>query len=95
MSLLSPGARDEQVMARAASESRILVTFDKDFGELVYRRGLPPPAGIILLRFDPVSPEDTADRLRALVSAGHELDGRFTVLTRRAVRSLPLPRAHT
>jgi predicted nuclease of predicted toxin-antitoxin system len=93
MSLLAPGATDEQVMARAANESRILVTFDKDFGELVYRRGLPPPAGIVLLRFDPQSPESTADRLSALIATGHELAGRFTVLTRRAVRSLPLPRA--
>ena len=79
-------------MARAASESRILVTFDKDFGELVYRRGLPPPAGIVLLRFDPASPEDTGNRLSALIISGHELAGRFTVVTRRAVRSLPLPR---
>jgi predicted nuclease of predicted toxin-antitoxin system len=37
-----PGASDEDVMARAAAERRLLVTFDTDFGELVHRRGLPP-----------------------------------------------------
>ena len=33
-----PGASDEDVMARAAAEQRLLVTFATDFGELVYRR---------------------------------------------------------
>ena len=35
------GATDEQVLARSAAEGRTLLTFDKDFGELAFRRGLP------------------------------------------------------
>jgi hypothetical protein len=34
----SPGISDDAVLARAATESRLLLTFDKDFGELVFRR---------------------------------------------------------
>ena len=30
----APGSTDEQVLARAAQEGWILLTFDKDFGEL-------------------------------------------------------------
>jgi predicted nuclease of predicted toxin-antitoxin system len=30
----APGSSDEQVLARAQAENRVLVTFDKDFGEL-------------------------------------------------------------
>jgi hypothetical protein len=35
--------------ARCA-ESRILLTFDKDFGELAWREGLPATCGVILFR---------------------------------------------
>jgi ABC-type lipoprotein export system ATPase subunit len=35
---LSPGIDDETVLARAQAENRVLLTFDKDFGELVRHR---------------------------------------------------------
>jgi predicted nuclease of predicted toxin-antitoxin system len=42
----TPGVGDEQVLARAALEGRVLVTADKDFGELAFRRELPAESGI-------------------------------------------------
>ena len=44
------GAPDTRVLALAAAESRVLLTADKDFGELVFRQGLRA-LGIVLLRF--------------------------------------------
>jgi predicted nuclease of predicted toxin-antitoxin system len=44
------GSKDEAVLQRAQDEARILITFDKDFGELAFRRGLPASSGVILLR---------------------------------------------
>ena len=38
---IAPGASDEDLLALAYNEQRVLVTHDKDLGELVYRRGLP------------------------------------------------------
>ena len=38
----APGASDRQVLAWAEREERILLTFDKDFGELARVAGLPP-----------------------------------------------------
>jgi predicted nuclease of predicted toxin-antitoxin system len=35
------GATDEQVLGRSVVEGRTLLTFDKDFGELAFRWGLP------------------------------------------------------
>jgi predicted nuclease of predicted toxin-antitoxin system len=49
----SPGAKDHEVLARAAREERIILTFDRDYGELIYRLKHPAPAGIIYLRFAP------------------------------------------
>lgn len=37
----APGASDEDLLALAYDEQRVLVTDDKGFGELVFRRGLP------------------------------------------------------
>jgi len=53
----APGSRDEDVLARAQSEERILITFDKDFGELAFRAHLPSATGIVLLRISAPSPE--------------------------------------
>jgi predicted nuclease of predicted toxin-antitoxin system len=39
----APGSSDPEVLARAAREERILLTFDKDFGELA--KASPMPAG--------------------------------------------------
>ncbi|MGH9445080.1 MAG: DUF5615 family PIN-like protein [Terriglobia bacterium] len=47
---IAKGTADEQVMERALSERRILITEDRDFGELVYARR-HPSAGIILVKF--------------------------------------------
>ena len=46
----SPGATDRAVLHAAQSQERILLTFDKDFGELAFRSNLPAQSGIILFR---------------------------------------------
>jgi predicted nuclease of predicted toxin-antitoxin system len=58
------GATDEDVLARAAEESRGLITNDKDFGELVFRSG-QPHRGVILLR---LKDERTPNRLRVMAA---------------------------
>ena len=46
----SPSAHDPNLLIQATSERRTLLTYDKDFSELVVRRGLPVPFGVILFR---------------------------------------------
>jgi predicted nuclease of predicted toxin-antitoxin system len=41
----SPGIADDVVLARAAREGLVLLTFDKDFGELAWRTRLPKICG--------------------------------------------------
>ena len=52
----APGMKDEDVLAWAAREARIVLTFDKDFGELAFRYGLPAECAIILFRIATPSP---------------------------------------
>ncbi len=44
ISEVARGAADEQVLERALNEKRVLITEDRDFGELVYAQGRPSPA---------------------------------------------------
>lgn len=46
----APGSSDVQVLERAQREHRIVVTFDKDFGELAFHSGLPASSGVALFR---------------------------------------------
>lgn len=87
----SPGAKDPEVLARAVREGRVVLTFDRDYGELIYRLGLPRPAGVVYFRFDPVAPEEPAEHLlRLLIVTDVSLEGRFTVAERGHLRQRPL-----
>jgi len=86
----SPGISDESVMEIAHDERRVVVTFDRDYGELVFRRRLPMPGGVLYLRFPPASPLEPAEYLARLIAAGIELEGKFTTGDREQVRQRPL-----
>ncbi len=87
-----PGATDRTVLQWARSEERIILTFDRDYGDLVYRLGLKAPMGLVFLRFDPLTPAEPSQRLIALMGTGNlTLEGKFTVLERARARQRPLP----
>lgn len=86
------GAVDSAVLERAVREGRILVTFDRDYGELVYRRNLPAPPGVLYLRFVPENPEEAAAVVVELGRMpGLRLEGLYTVVERERIRQRPLP----
>jgi predicted nuclease of predicted toxin-antitoxin system len=83
-----PQADDGDILARAVSEARILVTNDKDFGELVFRSG-QAHHGIVLLRLR----ERPTNRVRVMKAVleqyADRLTGRFTVATEGRIRMRP------
>jgi predicted nuclease of predicted toxin-antitoxin system len=85
-----PGALDKEVLEKAFAEERILLTEDKDFGELIYR--LEKPAyGVVLLRFDVHDRVLKWPRLRELINKyGYKLKGLFVVVDIEKFRSHPL-----
>lgn len=89
---IEPGSKDSSVLARAVREERIILTFDRDYGELIYRRGMPPPPGVVFLRFVPRFPKEAAEVVLALEETpGLGLKGRYTVIDSQRVRQRPLP----
>ena len=88
----SPGAKDAAVLAPAVAETRIILTFDRDYGELIYRVGLPAPPGVVYFRFEPASPDEPAAALLSLLADGSvALECKLTVVEPAHVRQRPLP----
>ena len=86
-----PGVSDQEVLRRAAAEERVLVTFDKDFGELAYRVRTPAPSRIILFRLPLTSPSELASMAVAAVECLGDCAGWFAVVERDRVRTTPRP----
>jgi len=82
----APGSSDPEVLARAARENRILLTFDKDFGELARTSRLPPQCGVILLRVPMPRPDGVGQQLTDLIMARNDWAGHFSVIEPGRVR---------
>jgi len=83
---------DMAIMGLARQQDRIIITFDRDFGELIFKRHQPAPAGVIYLRFEPTYPTETGEILAALFESGAvNFAGKFTVISDGQIRQRPLP----
>lgn len=83
---LDPGLQDESVLALANERDALLLTGDKDFGELVFRLG-KVTAGVILVRLAGLKPQRKAEIVDAcLARFGEEMSHAFTVITPGGVR---------
>ena len=86
------GSNDEQVLARAQQEDRILITFDKDFGELAFRTKLPSTSGIILFRISLISSQHISKVAVQAIANRADWAGHFSVIEDQRIRMTPLPR---
>jgi predicted nuclease of predicted toxin-antitoxin system len=90
MSEVASRTTDAEVLRRAREENRLLLTEDKDFGDLVFRQ-LKPVRGIVLIRIDPSRRSRKPVRLLAAIGRfGDGLFGRYTVIEDARFRSRPL-----
>ena len=83
----SAGLSDREVLDLANREDRILVTFDKDFGELVVR-GKARVKGLILLRLTPKSPQQIAKRIWRTLTSEIPLENSLLVVKEYEMRCL-------
>ena len=84
------GASDEEVLAKAIRENRILLTFDRDFGELAFHQRMPVSSGVVLFRLKQLPPEVIHHFLRTFFESGATLRGMFTVASPGQFRQIPL-----
>lgn len=83
---LDPGITDRDVLRRAEAAGAVLLTEDKDFGEMVFREHLIS-RGVVLIRLAGVSVSGKAMLVSAAVGKhADDLSGNFSVVTPGAVR---------
>ena len=87
----APGSADDAVLARAATEERLLITFDKDFGELVFRRGAKASHGVVLFRIPQPSAAAVAERVAMTLASRDDWSGHFSGVEDFTIRMRPLP----
>lgn len=71
----------------AIEEMRTIITYDSDYGELIFKHGYKPKAGVIFIRNQPSDPLETAQIIEKLVL--HEnltFEGALTVVDSNSIR---------
>ena len=81
-----PGIDDEAVLHKAVTENRILITSDKDFGEMIFKNKRPH-CGVLLLRLIDEKPTNKIRILESILENYHQdLSGNFVVATEKTIR---------
>jgi predicted nuclease of predicted toxin-antitoxin system len=81
---------DRELLALAQREARIVLTFDQDFGELVFHQREPAIAGVVLFRMRRQTPEVVIPFLQSFFLSNLPLAGFFTVASPGQFRQAPL-----
>ena len=80
------GSTDDEILQIAVNEQAVILTYDTDFGELVFRFRLDS-YGVILLRLSGLSmPEKIGKAIIALRDYEAKLENAFTVISENSVR---------
>ena len=87
----APGSKDRDILKRAVSEQRILLTFDKDFGDLAFQFGLSASCGIVLFRLQASSSAALATLVVTALQSRTDWAGQFSVVEAGRIRMRPLP----
>ena len=85
------GSADKEVLARAEEEKRILITLDKDFGELAFHSYLSVSCGIILFRIPMPSSSYMAKFVVTVIESRSDWSGHFAVVEENRIRMRALP----
>ena len=83
----NPSISDREVLSIALEQHRTILTFDRDYGELIFLYKIKPDKGVIYLRFSEFSPEEPGHIIENLVqSKGFIPDLKLTVVDKKGIR---------
>src|SRR5450432_4041831 len=63
----NPSIKDSEVMDIAIQEQRLILTFDRDYGELIFKHNYRPEKGVIYLRLDEFLPDEPGQLIEDLL----------------------------
>jgi len=82
------GISDEAILDLAYKNARIVITFDKDFGQLIFKQKRKTK-GLILLRFTPQSPQHIAKRIQQVLATNIKMENHVTTVKKDTIRVTP------
>lgn len=82
---------DQQVLSVAVAENRWILTFDRDYGELIYAREAPVPPAVLYMRLASYRPEEPGHLLIEMLENSSQFHGYFVVVEKDGWRKRPLP----
>lgn len=85
-----PSIKDIRVLEIARESVRILLSFDRDFGKLIYSENIVPPPGVVFFRILDYTPDGAGKVLIELLEEGFDPRGHFTVIRDIGIRRRPL-----
>jgi predicted nuclease of predicted toxin-antitoxin system len=81
------GFKDEEVMQLAINEGGIILTFDKDYGEPIFKYGYKPDQGVIFLRLEAYGSDEPGKIIEQLLNTEHfETERKLTVFDGKFIR---------
>lgn len=87
----SKSLRDSEILSLAVAENRWVLTFDRDYGSLIFVKGLPAPPALLYLRLPSYRPEGPGQLLIELLKSPALLAGQFVVIESDGLRKRPMP----
>jgi predicted nuclease of predicted toxin-antitoxin system len=81
-----PGINDNEVVALAQKNGFIILTFDKDYGEILFKHAQQNPPSVVFFRFHGDNPESAGKTLVRLLKENISLENRFTVVEKENLR---------
>jgi len=83
----NPGIQDRVIIQPAIHENRINLTFDRDYGELIFKFNYKPQSGVIYLRIEEFEADEPGKITADLVSKNEfNFDNALTVVDKNGVR---------
>ena len=82
----NPSIMDSEIMDIAIKEERTILTFDRDYGELIFRHNYKPNKGVIYLRLSEFSPVEPGIIVERLINSKLDFTKSLTVVDEHGVR---------
>ncbi len=86
----APDISDTEVVNIAIREERTIITYDSDYGQLIFKYGYKPTSGVIFLRLQPQNPQHPAEIIENLVASNKvSFANALTVIDYNGIRQKP------
>lgn len=86
------GISDEEVMRMAVEKGFIILTFDRDYGELIFKYQQKAPPAIVYFRTKGNNPQMAAETILELIANDFQIESYFTVIEETGIRQRKLHR---